>query len=114
MKAVRIFLKRHWKLCIVLAILLYLIVGMLAPFAVQKKIGPEENLLHKEDFYASGNEKCVDRAHVVEENAEALDLRLRMIKDCLLYTSLQTHFSLDCCIREAGDGNRTHVSSLEG
>lgn len=81
MNAVRIFLKRHWKLCIVLAILLYLIIGMLAPFAVQKKIGPEENLFHKEDFYASGNEKCVDRAHVVEENAEALDLRLRMIKE---------------------------------
>lgn len=81
MKAVRIFLKRHWKLCIALAILLYLIIGMLAPFAVQKKIGPEENPFHKEDFYASGNEKCVDRAHVVEENAEALDLRLRMIKE---------------------------------
>ena len=62
MKAVRIFLKRHWKLCIVLAILLYLIIGMLAPFAVQKKIGPEENPFHKEDFYASGNEKCVGQS----------------------------------------------------
>ena len=50
MKAVRIFLKRHWKLCIVLAILLYLIIGMLAPFAVQKKIGRKRILFIRKIF----------------------------------------------------------------
>ena len=104
MNAVRIFLKRHWKLCIVLAILLYLIIGMLAPFAVQKKIGPEENLFHKEDFYASGNEKCVDRAHVVEENAEALDLRLRMIKEAeerVILSTFDVREIKSCCVEVA-------------
>lgn len=81
MKGIRIFFRRHWKLCIALGILLYLLIGMLAPFAVQKKIGTGENPFRKEDFYGSEDERCVDRAHVVEENAEALDLRLRMIKE---------------------------------
>lgn len=74
-------MSRKLKVCIILVVLFYLIIGMLAPFAVQKKIAPGENTFQKEKFYASGNEKSVDRAHVVEENAEALDLRLRMIKE---------------------------------
>lgn len=68
-------------ICIILAIVVYLVIGMLAPFAVQKKIEPEDGTFQKDAFYASANEKCVDRAHIVEENAEALDLRLRMIKE---------------------------------
>lgn len=78
----RHFARRHWKLLIVLAVVLYIVVGMLAPFAVQKKIEPGDNPLRMEDFYAEAGEgMSVDRAHVVEENTEALELRLRMAQE---------------------------------
>lgn len=75
----RTFWIRHWKLLTVLAVVFYIIIGMLAPFAVQKSIDKGENSFHKEDFYAEGQgERSVDRAHVVEENMEALEQRIRM------------------------------------
>ncbi|MDO4272747.1 MAG: phospholipase D family protein [Eubacteriales bacterium] len=78
----RHFVRRHWKLLIVLAVVLYIVIGMLAPFAVQKRIAPGENPLRTQDFYAGAGEgMSVDRAHVVEENREALELRLRMAQE---------------------------------
>lgn len=75
----RAFVKRHWKILTILTAVLYIVIGMLAPFAVQKSIGKGENAFHKEDYYASEqNERSVDRAHVVEENMEALEQRIRM------------------------------------
>lgn len=82
MKGMRSFLRRHWKLLLVLFVVLYIVVGMLAPFVVQKRIASGENPLHMEDFYARDEDgMCVDRAHVVEENMEALELRLRMAQE---------------------------------
>lgn len=76
------FMKRHWKLLLVLTVVLYFVVGMLAPFAWQKQLSEEENPFHREDFYADADAgMSVDRAHVVEENTEALELRLRMAEE---------------------------------
>lgn len=82
MKGFGLFFKRHWKLLTVLFVLLYLFVGMLAPFARQKWIEAGENPYRREDFYARADEGMgVDRAHVVEENTEALELRIRMAEE---------------------------------
>ena len=48
--------------------------------------------------------------HTEPGGIRTLDLRLR--RPLLYPAELQTHSSV--CNREAGDGNRTHVSSLEG
>ena len=48
--------------------------------------------------------------HSVPEGIRTPDPRLR--RPLLYPAELQTHSSV--CNREAGDGNRTHVSSLEG
>lgn len=82
MTALKVFCKKHFKLLIVLAIVLYLLIGALAPFAVQKSVNPGENVFKKEEFYAQeGDISCADRAHVAEDNLEALELRLRMIDE---------------------------------
>lgn len=76
------FMKKHKLLISVLMILLYILVGAMAPFAMQKSISDVENTFRKEDFYAGENDiACPDRAHVVEDNTEALTLRLRMINE---------------------------------
>lgn len=76
------FIKKHKLLISVVMILLYILVGAMAPFAMQKSVSDGENIIRKEDFYAGENDAaCPDRAHVVEDNTEALSLRLRMINE---------------------------------
>lgn len=78
----KVFVKKHWKLLLVLSVVLYLVIGMLAPFAVQKSVDQAAHPFHKEDFYAEeGEAPSVDRAHVVEDNTEALALRIRMAEE---------------------------------
>lgn len=81
MKVVGVWAGKHWKFLTVFFVVLYLVVGALAPFAMQKSVESGENIFNKEDFYAVDDAVSVDRAHVVEENLEALELRLRMIDE---------------------------------
>lgn len=82
MKGLRFFIRKHWKLFTVLLAILYIVVGMLAPFVWQKSVAPGENPYDIEDFYAEKEDaESADRAHVVEENREALSLRLRMAEE---------------------------------
>lgn len=75
-------MKKHWKLLAILAAVLYIVIGMLAPFAVQKRMEDGENPFYKENFYAEeGEEMSPDRAHVVEENLEAMEVRIRMAEE---------------------------------
>lgn len=70
-------IKLKWVLLALLAFVLYLVIGALAPFALQKEPTPKT----KEGFSAQscyGNGSSRDRACVVEDNQEALDLRLAM------------------------------------
>lgn len=78
----KFFLKKHWKLLLILTAVVYVVIGMLAPFAVQKHVENGENPFYKEDFYAGEGEKMsADRAHVVEENLEAMEVRIRMAEE---------------------------------
>lgn len=82
MKKLLWFCRKHWLFLVVLAVVLYLVVGAMAPFARQKQVAAGENVFHREDFYAP--EKAgmsSDMAHVVEENLEALSLRIRMLEE---------------------------------
>lgn len=82
MKGLRIFLRRHWCISLLALFLLYVAAGALIPFARQKQVGDGENPYVREHFYEEENGKqSTDRAHVVEENTEALELRLRMFEE---------------------------------
>ena len=73
--------KRRIVLAVFLAYILYVIVGMLAPFIHQKSVsdaGKEQ--IRAEDFYQKPGEKKTDGAKIVEGNQEALDVRLDMIR----------------------------------
>ena len=66
---------------VLLVYLLYVIVGMLAPFIHLKSVSAEgKTQIQAENFYRKPGEKETDRAKIVEENQEALDVRLDMIR----------------------------------
>lgn len=71
----------NWKRCLVLfvlAIVLYLIIGMMVPFWNMKEVSEE----YKKSFDVSqfyGDEESVDRAAIVESSMDALDERIRLI-----------------------------------
>ena len=71
----------NWKRCLVLLVLaavLYLIIGMMAPFWHMKDVSEE----YKKSFDVSqfyGEQESVDRAAVVESSMDALDERIRLI-----------------------------------
>ena len=66
---------------VLLVYLLYVIVGMLAPFVHLKSVSDEGKAqIQAENFYQKPGEKETDRAKIVEENQEALDVRLDMIR----------------------------------
>lgn len=68
-------------LIILLVYVLYVIVGMLAPFIHLKSVSEEgKQQIQAADFYQKPGEKATDRAKIVEENQEALDVRLDMIR----------------------------------
>lgn len=70
---------RRTILLALLAYLLYLLVGMAAPFLFPPKVSPDfMAAFHPRSFYGVGSP---DRAALVLDNSEALDLRLRMIEE---------------------------------
>lgn len=82
MKGLRIFLRRHWCVSLLVVFVLYVVVGAMVPFARQKQVEEGENPFSEETFYAEeGAGMSADRAHVVEANTEALELRLRMFEE---------------------------------
>lgn len=70
-----------WKRCVklaVLAVVLYLVIGMMVPFWHLKKVGTDyQESFSVEQFY--GNYISVDRAAIVESSMDALDERIRLI-----------------------------------
>ena len=70
------FIKRHWLVLLILLVILYLVVGLYAPFAVGKKISSQTvadfdvNSLYSDTL-------STDRAMLVETNQSALDERIR-------------------------------------
>lgn len=72
------FLKKWWLLCLIIAVLLYLIIGAVAPFVTYRKISQET----AEDPIAeqvAAAEESTDRVMLLEDNGSALEERLRMI-----------------------------------
>ena len=68
-------------LIVLLIFLLYVIIGMLAPFVHMKSVSPQHKAkIHTEEFYSKTAENGSDRAKIVEDNKEALDLRLDMMR----------------------------------
>lgn len=68
-------------LIVLLVYVLYVIVGMLAPFIHLKSVSEEgKQQIQAADLYQKPGEKTTDRAKIVEENQEALDVRLDMIR----------------------------------
>lgn len=68
-------------LLVLLAFLLYFVVGMLVPFVHLKTVRPQEKeKIKTESFYNRSGKNGVDRARIVEDNQEALDMRLHMIQ----------------------------------
>lgn len=77
----RKYLKRHWAISVflcVIFILLYLIIGAIAPFVHYKKISPETeaNTHVVEDVY--NQNESVDRAKLLESNLSAWEDRIRL------------------------------------
>ncbi len=72
------FIKRHWLVLLILLVILYLVVGLYAPFAVGKKISSQTvadfdvNSLYSDTL-------STDRAMLVETNQSALDERIRLL-----------------------------------
>ena len=59
--------------------ILYVIIGMLVPFVHMKSVSKtNKSKIHTETFYSTSNENGSDRAKIVSDNQEALDLRLDM------------------------------------
>lgn len=60
---------------------LYVIVGMLVPFVHMKSVSKtNKSKIHTETFYSTSDKNGSDRAKIVSDNQEALDLRLDMIR----------------------------------
>lgn len=71
--------KRNIVLLVLLAYLLYLLIGALAPFALHPTVNNSfQSAFDLDSFYGGG---AVDRAVLVEDNVDALDLRIRMINE---------------------------------
>ena len=61
--------------------ILYVIIGMLVPFVHMQSVSKtNKSKIHTETFYSTSNENGSDRAKIVSDNQEALDLRLDMIR----------------------------------
>ena len=61
--------------------ILYVIIGMLVPFVHMKSVSKtNKSKIHTETFYSTSNANGSDRAKIVSDNQEALDLRLDMIR----------------------------------
>ena len=71
--------KLKWIVFIVILILLYEVIGAIAPFIHPKKVTAE--LPKPENFYGESYRQDTDRAAVIESNKEALNLRLSMFEE---------------------------------
>ena len=71
--------KLKWVVFIVILILLYEVIGAIAPFIHPKKVTTE--LPKSENFYGESYRQDTDRAAVIESNKEALNLRLSMFEE---------------------------------
>lgn len=81
MRKVLSFFRRHPVSSIIVILLLYVAIGALAPFAVPGQLSVDEKTFSKEDYYTEDPDApCADRAHIVEENQEALTQRIRMLE----------------------------------
>lgn len=66
---------------VLILFVLYVIIGMLVPFVHMKSVSKtNKSNIHTETFYSTSDENGSDRAKVVSDNQEALDLRLDMIR----------------------------------
>ena len=66
---------------VLILFILYVIVGMLVPFVHMKSVSKEnKSKIHTESFYSTSDKNGSDRAKIVSDNQEALDLRLDMIR----------------------------------
>lgn len=81
MKSFKYFLKKHWRGLTLVFIIVYVVAGAMIPFAKQKKVEDGENVFSHQDYYAPEGSCSTDRAHVVEDNKEALELRLLMLNE---------------------------------
>lgn len=62
--------------------LIYVVVGMLAPFVHMKSVSPEHKKeIDIQSFYNNSEGNGPDRAKIIEDNQEALNLRLSMIRN---------------------------------
>lgn len=75
----KLFFRRYWLIIAIAAIILYLIIGMMAPFMVIQKVGADYKMSSSVDKYYSDT-MSVDRAYIVEDSMDALDDRIRMIE----------------------------------
>ena len=81
MRKVLSFFRRHPISSIIVILLLYVAIGALAPFAVPGQLSVDEKTFSKEDYYTEDPDTLsADRAHIVEENQEALTQRIRMLE----------------------------------
>ena len=86
--------------------ILYVIIGMLVPFVHMQSVSKtNKSKIHTETFYSTSNENGSDRAKIVSDNQEALDLRLDMIRKAKKEIILSTFD-----IRE-GDRKSTRLNS---
>lgn len=66
---------------VLILFVLYVIIGMLVPFVHMKSVSKtNKSNIHTETFYSTSDENGSDRAKIVSDNQEALDLRLDMIR----------------------------------
>ena len=66
---------------VLILFILYVIIGMLVPFVHMQSVSKtNKSKIHTETFYSTSNENGSDRAKIVSDNQEALDLRLDMIR----------------------------------
>ena len=76
-------MKKKIKIAGILLVLfiLYVVVGMLVPFVHMKTVSKENKAKIKtESFYSTSRKDGVDRAKIISDNKDALDLRLDMIR----------------------------------
>lgn len=76
-------MKKKIKVIGILFILfvIYIVVGMLVPFVHMKSVSKKNKAkINTESFYSTSGKDGVDRAKIVSDNKEALDLRLDMIR----------------------------------
>lgn len=80
---------------ILVLFILYVIIGMLVPFVHMQSVSKtNKSKIHTETFYSTSNENGSDRAKIVSDNQEALDLRLDMIRKAKKEIILSTLISV--------------------